>query len=321
MTNEFLSIGKRGAVIILTAAIVTGIIVWTVLGWRPHASPPEIKFLLLEDSSIKDPDNPTKEFRFDFARVEEEAPLSRADLMKITPENVAVLKPEEIDQIYGRITAGPIPNGPYEGNLFFAKGDNQPNRLEEIIGGIEGRVAKDKIDLLENIGRTLWKGKKFYREDRVLRNFIEDLAPLRALIDNPSTLMTATVPRRGILSLIMPTNQVWLLFPAKLYCGQSLLDSRRESVIIDYGYGDEIKGYQGSPDSLAGRNGLKVRDEIRMIRPGFYLGRAYTNRMFLLYFTLYNSEIAERESASFAAGGAIAEDCWPGEQVRKAAGR
>jgi hypothetical protein len=112
---------------------------------------------------------------------------------------------------------------------------------------------------------------------------------------------------------------VWLLFPAKLYCGQSLLDGRRESVIIDYSYSDEIADYRASPDSLAGRNGLQIRDEIRMVRPGLYLGRAYAHRMFLLNFILFDPEEAERAGPAFAAGAPIAEDCWPGEQKRQEA--
>ena len=110
------------------------------------------------------------------------------------------------------------------------------------------------------------------------------------------------------------------MFPAKLHCGQSLLDGRRESVIIDYAYTDEIEGYQESPDSLAGRGGLLIRDEIRMVRPGFYLGRAYAHKAFLLNFTLYNADVAEAEGTAFAEGGTIAEDCWTGEQIRQAAG-
>jgi len=73
------------------------------------------------------------------------------------------------------------------------------------------------------------------------------------------------------------------------------------------------------PDLLAGRGGLLIRDEIRMIRPGFYLGRAYINRMFLLNFTLHNEEVANRESESFRDGAPIKEDCWPGEQARRTA--
>ena len=101
------------------------------------------------------------------------------------------------------------------------------------------------------------------------------------------------MPREGWLKHILPTTDVWLLFPAKLYCGQSLLDGRRESVIIDYAYNDDLPGYQAHPDALAGRNGLRIRDEIRMIRPGFYLGRAYANKIFLLNFMLFNDEVAE----------------------------
>ena len=110
----------------------------------------------------------------------------------------------------------------------------------------------------------------------------------------------------------------WLLFPAKLYCGQSLLDSRRESIIVDYFFTDEIPGYRQKPDFLAGRNGLAVRDEIRMVRPGFYLGRAYAGKAFLLNFMLYNKSIAERDGPAFASTGKAAEDCWPGTQARAA---
>ena len=55
------------------------------------------------------------------------------------------------------------------------------------------------------------------------------------------------------------------------------------------------------PDFLAGRDGLAVRDEIRMVRPGFYLGRAYLGKVFLLNFTLYNKAIAERDGAGIRA--------------------
>ncbi len=284
------------------------------------AERPDIPFAPLSDPSIHDPDNPTKVFRVDFARVEHDVPLGRADLMKLTPAGLLALNQEEIDQIYGRLTAGPIPDGPYQGDLFFARGgeDTLVPRLEQILGGLEGRLAGRKVELLEKLGRALWKGKMFYRDERVLRNFIDDFEPLRSLIDEPSALMTAEVPREGWLKWIRPTTNVWLLFPAKLYCGQSLLDSRRESVIIDYAYTDELPGYQASPDGLAGRNAMRIRDEIRMVRPGFYLGRAYAHGIFLLNFTLYNPEVADADAADFAAGAETPEDCWVGEQARSA---
>ena len=280
------------------------------------ADRPDIPFAPLVDESLKDPDNPTKVFRVDFAKVEQRFPLTAADRAKLTPENVAELAQEEVDQVYARLTAGPIPDGAFEGDLFFPRGDSLQSRLQEIMGGMSGRLAGAKVELIETLGRTLWKGKLFDRDQRVLRNFIEDFAPLRVLIDDPRSLMTAELPRRSRLGRIIPTTSVWLLFPAKLYCGQSLLDGRRESAVIDYFYNDEIAGYRESPDGLAGRGGLRIRDEIRMVRPGFYLGRAYANRMFLLNFTLYNADLAEAAAQPGAA--APAEDCWAGEQVRRA---
>jgi hypothetical protein len=279
----------------------------------PVSTPTAIPFAPLQDASIRDPDNPTKVFRLDFARVEQEFPLSRADRLNIRLAGLAELSQEHIDQIYARLSAGPIPNGPYSGDLFFPRGENFQTRLGEILGGIGGRVVDAKLKIVESIGTTLWKGKVFDRDSRSARNLIKDLAPLRMFIDDPSTLTTSRLPRRGWLRLIFPEETVWQSFPAKIYCGQSLVDGRRESIVVDYNYGDEIPGYRANPDSLATRGGLGLRAELRMIRPGLYLGRAYLHRMFLLNFTVHDMELARREAANFAAGAAQKEDCWTGE--------
>ena len=255
---------------------------------------PDIKFAPYSDAYQSKPD---------FAQLEYQYPLTPADLKKITPQNIALLNQEQVDQIYARISAGPIPDGAFEGNLFFPKGSSGRLRAAEIVGGLGGLAVNLKGKKLDMIGETLWKGKVFYRDKKVLRNRIEDLAILKPVIDgNLSDIPKITVQGRD----------AWLLFPAKLYCGQSLLDGRRESIIIDYAYTDEIEGYREKPDFLAGRRGFLVRDEIRMIRPGFYLGRAYMNRMFALNFILYNKEIAEREIDAFLKTGKSPQDCWTG---------
>jgi hypothetical protein len=142
---------------------------------------------------------------------------------------------------------------------------------------------------------------------------IQDRQLLKLVVDDPNALPKTDIPGKKILGLIQ--DDAWLLFPAKLYCGQSLLDSRRESIIIDYAFNDEIAGYRERPDFLAGRRGLKIRDEIRMVRPGFYLGRAYMGHVFLLNFTLYNEQVAESaNSGDFMKTGVVAEDCWQGSQ-------
>jgi hypothetical protein len=312
---------------------------------------PDIKFAPLADTAIKDPDNPTKLFRVDMAQVEQEYPLGRADLAKLKPEHIRALAQEEIDQIYGRITAGPIPDGVYFGDLVFPRADSAnesyatqaqliarrfrhmiapfvpfvragaPPRLEEALGGAEGLAAGAKVDLLESVGRSIWKGKFFYRDRRMLRNFIEDFKVVEHIIkiDDKNAVEKIRIARQGqLLPFLLPTTSVNLLFPAKLHCGQSLIDGRREAILLDYAFNDELPGYQANPDGLVGRNGLHVLDEMRMIRPGFYLGRGYINRIFVLNFTLYSPKVADAGLDGFARGGPISEDCWAGEQLRHA---
>jgi hypothetical protein len=240
----------------------------------------------------------------DLAQVEYEYPIALKDLDKVTPEYLSTLTQEQLDQLYARLTAGPIPNGPFDGSVVFSKGSSGKLRAAEILGGLKGLAARFKGKKLEIVAETLWKGKVFYRDQRVLRNRIEDLATLRPIIG------PGDIPKIDV-----DGKDAWLLFPAKLYCGQSLIDSRRESIIIDYAFTDDIHGYRELPDFLAGRRGLKVRDEIRMVRPGLYLGRAYMDHVFILNFILYNEQLAEQGERDFLAG-KINEECWPGTQAR-----
>jgi hypothetical protein len=243
----------------------------------------------------------------DFARLEYEYPLSLEERESLTPAQLASASQEQVDQIYGRLTAGPIPDGAYDGDLFFPRGTDSETRLGEILTGpIRSRLANLGVRKTETLGRVLWKGKVFYRQERLLRNRIEDLSLL-------APLTGGTV--EGIDKLSVNGRETFLLFPARLYCGQSLLDGRRESIIIDYAFSDELPGYRETPDALGGRNGFRIRDEIRMVRPGFYLGRAYLNRIFALNFTLYNDDAA-RNVSDFRAG-RISEDCFSGTQVAR----
>ena len=316
--------------IILSVAFVGGVWALKLTGYgyllavsqdppAPLAIPEDFPFAPDVAEGVTDPDNPTKTYRIDMARVEHDYPLTREHLAQLMPGHILSMDQEQIDQLYGRLTAGPIPDGAYLGDLVFPRGEGMTPRLAEILGGIKGRIAASKIETAERAGRALWKGKRFYRDDRLLRNFIEDFRPLEKLIDDPAALPTDQVPREGWLANIVPQTDVWLLFPAKLYCGQSLLDGRREAIVIDYAYNDSIAGYQPKPDDLVNRHGLQIRDEIRMIRPGFYLGRAYVKKVFLLNFMLYNEDVANAGLTAFTEGEPIAEDCWAGEQARQAA--
>jgi len=245
--------------------------------------------------------------KVDFARLEHTMPLTRSELVTLTPANLEKLTQEQVDQIYARLTAGPIPDGPYQGSFFFAQGGGLP-RLGDQLGGLKGTAVGMKLQLIELVGQKIWKGKVFYRQQRLLRNMIDKRPTVNLLLDQ------LKVDKARLQQTKFGGNDVYLLFPAKLYCGQSLLDGRRESIIIDYAFTDEVDGYQEPIDGLGGRNGTQIRDEIRMVRPGFYLGRAYLARVFALNFTLINPELDGAKREAFLADGRIEEDCNVGGQ-------
>ena len=289
-------ITQRALAALLAAAVAA--IAVTACGPRASA-PPAIAFAPYGTGYEAKPDFNDVEYRF---------PLSADDRRRITPANLAELDQEQIDQIYARLTAGPIPDGPFDGAIVLPRGASGKLRLAEIAGGLDGMALEIKGLALEDVAQTLWKGKVFDREHRALRNRIEHVELLRKLGLVDADAKPQTVDGK-------PT---WLLFPAKLYCGQSLLDARRESIVIDYAFADDLPGYREKPDFLAGRRGLRVRDEIRMVRPGFYLGRAYIDRVFALNFTLYDATIADEPSRAGQLDNA-SEACWVGTQAHRVA--
>ena len=255
-------------------------------------------------------------FRVDLAKVEHDFPLSRADRMKITPEALAALSQEQIDQIYGRLTAGPIPDGQYLGDLFFARGENLRSRLEEIVGGIEGRVISVNIGLLENVGRMIWKGKDIKRDQRILRNMIDDFAVLDLVVDNPDSVPKTTIPRDGRFAVSFRRDEVFLLFP-----GKDLL--RTEPLGCAARVGHRRLRLQRRDRRLSQKPGFARRPR----RPAHSRrnphGAARPLSRPRLCEPLVPAELhalqrrrRRRDGPAFARGDAIAEDCWPGEQRR-----
>jgi hypothetical protein len=220
-----------------------------------EAPPPALKFEAYGPGYASKPD---------LAQVEYKFPLSTSDLAQLTPDNLKSFDQEQIDQIYARLTAGPIPNGPFAGGLFFPKGISGDKRIAEIIGGLPGLAAGVKTEKLEIIGKHLWRGKVFYRDQRVLRNRIEDTALLKPLID-------------GDLSTIekMYWGKQYLLFPARLYvaeparlrrgCDHRLFLYRRHS------------GYR-EPGFLAGRAACKCATRFAWYGPASTSGAPISAR-------------------------------------------
>lgn len=164
----------------------------------------------------------------------------------------------ELDKIYSQLTAGPLPDGSYDGYVKFD--ESADNDIERILSVA---IPLQLENWVKAVGTNLWKGKTFNKA-------------------------------RGTL-----TNRMGLIhrFPAKVYCGQSLLDSRRESIILDYAYGDTIPGYIDVLDWPMTKKGLSIRDEMRMVKPGLYLGRAYIQGLYTLNFILQSQ--AEADNADW----------------------
>ena len=120
------------------------------------------------------------------------------------------LQSAELDELFARTEAGPMPDGEYRGTLILPLG---PTPLRSAVT-LAGRIA--------------WQGKIFNAKARRVTNQVLPFA-IRAV--------TAEVRREP-----------------------SQLDGR-ECIVLDY-----------SRTSLVARG---VRDELRLVRPGLYLGRAH----------------------------------------------
>ncbi len=231
----------------------------------------------------------------ELARLRSEYPLADAERRALTPESLRSLTQDQVDQIYQRLSSGPIPDGPFRGDLFFPRDRDGGARIRDFADPTIPLVADIAAMRLEHFGRALWKGKVFFRSQGVLRNRVEDLLILRPIVTDADT-----VPK-----LTFDGETSWLLFPARLSCGPSRLDPSRRSILIDYAQGPDIEGYRRVPDRLAGPDGLAIFDEVRVVRPGLYLGRAYFRDRFALNFTLLDPAVGADAQMSAAIG----EDC------------
>jgi hypothetical protein len=219
----------------------------------------------------------------DLAKLRAEFPLTDAERQALTPEGFKALTQEQIDQIYLRLSSGPMPDGPFRGDLFFPRDRDGHARIRDLTDPNPAPLVSHIAALrAERLGRLFWKGKVFFRSQGVLRNRIEQLVLLRPFIEDAD----------NIPKLTFDGETTWLLFPALISCGESRLDKTRPSVIVDYARGSEVEGFRPVPDKLAGPEGLNIRDEVRIIRPGFYLGRAYFGQRFSLNFTLIDPAVA-----------------------------
>lgn len=264
----------------------------------------------------------------DPAWLQKRLPLTEAERLALQPEDFKNFTQEEIDQIYIRASSGAIIPGQYKGSVVqrIELLSEMKKKLPTKFGPID--LAKrlncdgsDKAKIIDCFAESIWSGKEIFPRDQYGQmKLLNAIKP-----DIAKKLKSAFIPFFDNFkkdSRIEPTIKKFfneeraMLFPAKVYCAQSLFDHRRESIVIDYAWGSDWKSesqqFIKGLDNLAGREYLMIRDEVRMIRPGLYLGRAYTNKIFLLNFVLHSPEIDNGQLDEARLG----DQCFNGKHTR-----
>jgi hypothetical protein len=239
----------------------------------------------------------------DQAWVEQNAPLNLQTRSLITAEDLKTLTQEEMDQLYFRLSSGPIQPGDYQ-ESFMAKGPLAQAIKNFVLQKFKGVQVFSKVlcgskETLECITELAFKGKRIYSPETASGEYYSrnavDRIPARALM----AVMTPFLQQFNSDNWLGQTKSTFngeakfMISPAHIYCGQSMVDHRRESIVMDYAWGSDFKPFVAGLDDLFGRNYLDVRNELRMVRPGLYLGRAYAQKIFLLNFVLSNPNAQE----------------------------
>jgi hypothetical protein len=141
--------------------------------------------------------------------------------MAYTVEQLLEMSQAELDELFKKSPAGPIPNGQAEGTAIIAPGTASSPKIAKFIN---------------HFG---WQGKTFDAKKGVLTNRITIL---------------------GFNAIL-----------AKVYKGTSWFD-KKECIVLDYSETSLVAGW--------------IRDEIRQIGPGLYLGVVYGEKKRLINFAL-----------------------------------
>ena len=136
----------------------------------------------------------------DFARWSRTFRSRSRSCQKLTPDEPQELQPggarPDLRAAHRRAR---YPTARSTATLIFPQGeDGRPpaRRDRRRAAGLRGRA--EAAPASRTSGRTLWKGKVFYRKDRMLRNRIEDLTLLKPLIEGDlSTIQKISGRRQG----------------------------------------------------------------------------------------------------------------------------
>jgi hypothetical protein len=141
--------------------------------------------------------------------------------MTYTPDDLATMTAEQLDELFRHLAPGEIPNGEANGTALIAEGTPLSPALAQII----------------NI--FAWQGKTF---------------------DASSGMLVNRITFFGISAIV-----------AKVYSGKSWLDGN-DCIVLDYSETSTVAHW--------------VRDEIRILESGLYLGVVFWDQQRIIHFAL-----------------------------------
>lgn len=247
-----------------------------------------------------------------FAEVERLAPLNRESYSLLEANDLRNLSMEEFNQVYARLSSGPMPLGDYASYVM------QKPALYQVL---KKRLLKQTMSLQEfaNLGRQvckkeiedcllefIWKGKRFSAKDDMdqiksqsLFNPISSGFKISLVPDflKSKKLDDAIDFTEGLFDKASLT-----FFPMKVYCGISQIDTRRESIIVDGAFADDFgfPSYIAARDEIVTRKRLNISEEYRLLRPGLYIGKVYSNKIFLFNVVLEKTGVLKKSETKDA---------------------
>ena len=180
----------------------------------------------------------------DIARLRSEFALTPAERAALTPETLKLFTQDELDQIYKRLEHWADARRTVSRRFSSFRGAAiSKASVGELSGASSDLVTKDRGDARRAAGRAFWRGKVFFRSSGHPAE--PHRRPRRSssrFIPDPDTIPKLTFDGRT----------TWLLFPAKLSCGNSLLDPANRSIVIDYAKGFGSRRLPRDPGQACG---------------------------------------------------------------------
>jgi len=263
------------------------------------------------------------QFKPDQAWLESTAPMTLAMRQALSADDFKNMTQEELDQIYIRLSSGPIAPGSYKTTAMM-KGNaanNVKNFLMTKFHGVQvlGSTVCGQQDVAQCFSDFAWRGIRIYAPDSSTSEYSSRTAVSKITAQAVKAVLLPVMSQLDPRNWLIRTSDdfygesKYMIFPAHVYCGQSLLDHRKESVVIDHSWGSDFSPFINGIDNILGRDYMDIRDELRMVRPGLYLGRVYAQKIFLFNFVAYNPD-ADKAASQEAQW--PADTCFNGKSTR-----